>query len=1069
MAESDSKSPLAGVIGPAMILATISVLGYVTYEPSLKSARPLVGGDESVPSPPTPPGIGALHARLWDDPLVVAYQDSQKHKSKDNTALLQQDMHEVVKRFMPTVEGTEVGAGQHAKVLVMPVLVPGEPFGDDTEHRKRITYAVISALGVGGYELKYPDRLSYAQVSFRAFDAPTNRELDVDLTIPLKLFVAKTQGQEYVEKDPLHPAYVEVIVLWINESQLGSRPLAALRQILMGVFEKVPDDQRRTGVDLRIIGPRSSDSFIQMADEDLLIGAAPKDVRPAPLPPKQFASDFHDPRLLSATATACQEDFKDEQHAFMGGGISNSGLTVMRTIGTDSGLAYAIRQELDLRGAWPRYQGDGKYVVLVTESDTHYGRSIARAFRREFRNAVRASTDLEDGQLQVFTYLQGIDGKLNDRKKDEPDGDRPQTERAQADPVHAAVAEVDPASGRSQYDYLRRLENHLLEFHDEKRRLSGEGITAIGVVGTDVYDKLLVLRALRKKFPRVWFFTTDVDAELARTNEYPTTRNLLIASHFGLELNRHLQRKAPPFRDCYQTSSFLACLYALDDQRVRTAVEGAEANNFWLSESSPSHQSLSPLVFELGRSGPFQLTTTGTWPRLTASVQPHSPREIRWFGWSEAFGLGAIVFGMLGLLAIHSSRPRRLLGEGSLPQFCLRAAGMALLVCLLAFFIQWVHQQPDGEPFLVFEGISLWPPILIRLAAAVLGVLLLAAARRDLDLDPNPERIARSLLHDVDREAADDAAEDRAHSGRWLEFPGELVAFFGRFRVWVRDAWRGENHDASPFAVWRRGFTQMKTATQTIAEYCRDGGTSRRAARAVVIFASIYMFSTILFSLTDPPLQPYRGPVSQYVSKVVIYAASVIMIALTALVLDALGLCRALIRQLGHVEPDWPVSQTGTDPSRHVLTVRFIARRTHSVGKLTWYPLTLILLLVLARSKTFDLIDLSWPLLALWATIGALVILATLQFRRAASEARDAILNRLRDQMYGLHGQPRPKAAQERYQQVLERHQQVIDEIEREDAGAFRPFAQDPLFASLVLFFGGSGGIVLFDQLVPYL
>ncbi len=71
--------------------------------------------------------------------------------------------------------------------------------------------------------------------------------------------------------------------------------------------------------------------------------------------------------------------------------------------------------------------------------------------------------------------------------------------------------------------------------------LAGAEIRAIGVVGTDFYDKLLVLRALRKSFPRAWFFTTDLDAGFCHPEEYDHARNLLVASHFGLSLQRKLQ------------------------------------------------------------------------------------------------------------------------------------------------------------------------------------------------------------------------------------------------------------------------------------------------------------------------------------------------------------------------------------------------------------------------------------------------------------------------------------------------------------------------------------------------
>ena len=51
--------------------------------------------------------------------------------------------------------------------------------------------------------------------------------------------------------------------------------------------------------------------------------------------------------------------------------------------------------------------------------------------------------------------------------------------------------------GRSQLDYLRRLVEQLKQ---EERTADGE-FKAIGVLGSDVYDKLMILQALRKNFP----------------------------------------------------------------------------------------------------------------------------------------------------------------------------------------------------------------------------------------------------------------------------------------------------------------------------------------------------------------------------------------------------------------------------------------------------------------------------------------------------------------------------------------------------------------------------------------
>jgi hypothetical protein len=151
---------------------------------------------------------------------------------------------------------------------------------------------------------------------------------------------------------------------------------------------------------------------------------------------------------------------------------------------------------------------------------------------------------------EEYTYLRGVDGKQFPKSADKADDKQPTKEEMKAG--------MEYPRGASQLDYLRRLASQLVD-EDERRRRNGEGeIRAIGVVGTDFYDKLLVFRALRKRFPRAWFFTTDLDAGFLHPDELAQTQNLLVASHFGLTLHPDLQGSVPPFRDSYQTSMFFA-------------------------------------------------------------------------------------------------------------------------------------------------------------------------------------------------------------------------------------------------------------------------------------------------------------------------------------------------------------------------------------------------------------------------------------------------------------------------------------------------------------------------------
>ncbi len=109
------------------------------------------------------------------------------------------------------------------------------------------------------------------------------------------------------------------------------------------------------------------------------------------------------------------------------------------------------------------------------------------------------------------------------------------------------------------------------------------------MLGQDVYDKLLLIQALRESFPDAIFFTDTLDARYLNPAVLGYTRNLVVASPFGLELNRNLQLGATPFRGSEQVAIFLATQVAL----APDAPDGEPLAHL--------HQQLRPLLFEIGR------------------------------------------------------------------------------------------------------------------------------------------------------------------------------------------------------------------------------------------------------------------------------------------------------------------------------------------------------------------------------------------------------------------------------------------------------------------------------------
>ncbi len=130
----------------------------------------------------------------------------------------------------------------------------------------------------------------------------------------------------------------------------------------------------------------------------------------------------------------------------------------------------------------------GITLVILSEWDSKYGRSWSDMFAKGY-------------EVESFHYLRGIDGRLP--------GDQGKLDQsaANAKAATAAAASVEATEGQDQSDFLRRLAHELKNKDQIWRREDGHPrIRAIGLLGTDVFDKLMILRALRPEFPDAVFF-----------------------------------------------------------------------------------------------------------------------------------------------------------------------------------------------------------------------------------------------------------------------------------------------------------------------------------------------------------------------------------------------------------------------------------------------------------------------------------------------------------------------------------------------------------------------------------
>lgn len=480
--------------------------------------------------------------------------------------------------------------------LVVAVLAQGHPFVGAEENRRRMRYALLAGLQAKGYLPVYAERMGLLDLSM---EEPPSKSTSRRLLVPYEVLVPRRLQRG--DEQPQAAMYRKVSVLWINETGLQTPKLGSLVWLLNDALKGGPawGDGKRPR--LSIIGPSSSDALrtalkdlrgaadkrkAEQAVVDAVSKAASEPAQRAPArgsraardaggktqpppPPEEPYRLLADAEILSPFATASNrqihelagqrlEDFVGERlNVFRNPVPLERPETFHRLIATDNEV---IRQLVsELRRRLPQQQP--RRVVLVAERDSLYAQALAAELTHQLKEQLPSVSKVE-----VRYYFRGIDGVTT---RDTESEDKPQQKKADDDDKNGKSATpVEWPEGRDQLDYLRRLAGWLKDSEavaPPASRASGAAppgragpIGAIGVLGSDVHDKLLVLQALRDSFPDKVFFTTDMDARYLHPKALPFSRNLLVASSLPLQLPPEIQRGTPAFRDVYQTATYLA-------------------------------------------------------------------------------------------------------------------------------------------------------------------------------------------------------------------------------------------------------------------------------------------------------------------------------------------------------------------------------------------------------------------------------------------------------------------------------------------------------------------------------
>ncbi|HMD61167.1 MAG TPA: hypothetical protein VKG78_07030 [Opitutaceae bacterium] len=1045
-----------------------------------------------------------VNAHLADDPFGAWVRAARKSDSAGDTPEPGVNGSGLPGPLM-TAEGFR-SLAKDRRVCLLPLIVRGDFHSTEArEMRIRLRAATVSGLGAQGLVADDPDHLLLLSPPKGWSNGPGRKASGIDQPIPAEWFIAGG-----LPRDRSSP-YGAVLVVWVQDETLFINPLralGALRDDLTQQLLKLPGIEVPR-IDFKIIGPYWSGTLKDMiAETEASRGAGPA---------AGTGMTFY-----SATATMA-DGMLDLLVGGKGGEAAQAGArtgdgrsgrerlsqpgngpVLVNLTCTDEELADALLDELRLRGvdvADPKNR-----IAIISDWDTEYGRVLPLTFAAklaqltgpgngrgvpgatllqhlsadEYRKIKFDGEKLWPRQILRAYYISGVGGTASTVGAGSDAGDSAKGGSNSADMQPFARAE-----GEHQVDYIARLG---MAFADRLNERDAPGpddgkpagsvptkLRAIGLMGSNVYDELLLLQSLRPRFPDAVFFTDKLDARFFDPASRKTTRNLVVASTYGFELFQKLQVGVAPFRSSEQTGVFLA---------VQAAVESERTDADFLRTQ------LLPLRFEIGRTYPVPLFVRGRVevpgsaddPRFHNRLHPsfempllpggpfwrHHAFDIVFVAVGALFFAAMTLFVFVGRFRLEASEMRDAVAAAALA-----AAVAAVLILFSALY--------DGvEPLTWIEGVSVWPSEFFRLVA-------LATAAGGLYYCGSRVRRSRRLLCE-EFGLIEAPCVLRARSGFFAAF-GEVLARMplskDDYLLTEREDDAAVAHLGRPAGNYRgavaaaqavRRAERAKTdspqaprcvSSQVLWRYlCERSTPARRNARAALMTVFYFAGWAGLFYIIGIPQSPTRGAFSVRCDGILLFAGLTAMVYLIFWVVDETQSCLRFVSRLGvDIPSHWPdkafekipsVSkacepQTGAErrAASSYVDVLFIGRLTAEAVPLIILPFAVLTMLIFARWTLFANWHMSASILAFYGVDAAICALCASLLKNEATKAKLRAIRNI-----GLSAADAKAAGAGGFADSL---QDLQSDMEGNQEGAFLPWHQQPFVRAILLPFGGSG------------
>lgn len=943
------------------------------------------------------------------------------------------------------------GSAAYPPLTVLAVTMDGSPSVGAEEGRRRERYAVVSALGAANFAPIDDEHIGYIVLHYAggvlrpesaaescqarpsSAQGPAEQPPDSALPLPFEIFESSKAS---ITSHKRH-----VIVWWVDNLALHAiTPNENWLLEIQKVLTLLGPCGGKNAASVRIIGPSNSDAFAMLGKLNSKV-ANDSSANPDRI---TLLSPYVTSNLLDGTS-----DFAKNVGVYA---------DVISTLPSDKVVFNQLTDELGVR-AVPICNGDST-IVLLSEWDTEYGRRASDALK----GAITATCDAAGhpsphgyAQVESYSFLRGLDGVLVGSRSA---GVRPHPGGEAAGKSSNPDTQIEWPETADQRDYVRRLGEKIADRHRQTR-----GIQAIGIVASDTHDKLLLLQALRPKFPALPFFTTDADARLAHPAVQRWARNLIVASGYGLLLNDQLQRTTPPFRDVYQTSTYLATLLALQEDASVDILKGIARK--WTERSE---------MLEVGKNRLVVLGPT------TVPIEPKADEP------SDA-QLECKVGALLSCAKVTDSFNGELIGTWQ----------KVIVLCLLAAIITTIatlavqsYRLVNGFPWKSVRGLALALCVLL-VPVLTLGVFLTLLALgiwKPTPAEPGlftqgvssvPVALCWCLALSMTifyllRIVTTMTGRFAALEKEFLSFPQSPRNFDDDrrrfFAHWVRSELFEKN--AEPGSVAHR-----EKIEETWALYKYHSFSVTRSLRVLLWWLFMYFVPVVVLMAWLPmPIFPIRGPMHS-IMRVLAPAGFMSLMALIALVADTVFACSIFVIAVGRRRNEYPPSVVESAAMRYhllpslcenvdsLLDTEIVAARTTMVADYLYYPFVVMAILSLGVFATYEHWA-QWPGRLIIIGLAICEVSALWGFLRwSAERARATALDELQAaELRALRHhvkQPNLRGSVVRQCKLL---RQKITLVRN---GAYAAFQDQPIVRALLLPLGGAGAAQIWEYLTSRL